>query len=31
MKIKYNIIMIVKKTLYAKIMPIFVHSTLYVE
>ena len=31
MKIKYNIIMIVEKTLSAKIMPNFVQSTLYVE
>ena len=30
-RLKYDIVMIVEKTLYAKIMPIFVHSTLYVE
>ena len=30
-RLKYDIVMIAEKTLYAKIMPIFVHSTLYVE
>ena len=30
-RLKYDVVVIVEKTLYAKMMPIFVHSTLYVE